>query len=201
MDNKLKTILFTTGLLFLAATLAIHLLAPGYTAHAGLEVSGRYNEQGLAPSDQPHKAYLPVILKPGLNVTRFATLLPGSALPNEQDCAAAVKSKAENKGMNAVYNQTLSSQSLGSDYFGWGDPRMNTEIAPRVTGNFTGTTDEILQWAACKWGNDEDIVRAQAARESWWQMTAKGDWSTDPDVCSPGHGLGVDGKPGQCPES
>ena len=38
----------------------------------------------------------------------------------------------------------------------------------RVTGNFTGTTDEIIQWAACKWGIDEDIVRAQMAKESWW---------------------------------
>jgi hypothetical protein len=44
-----------------------------------------------------------------------------------------------------------------------------------VTGNFTGTTDEILQWAACKWGIDEDIVRAQIAKESWWTMDAVGD--------------------------
>ena len=28
-----------------------------------------------------------------------------------------------------------------------------------------------------------------------------GDWGTDPTRCPPGHGLGVDGRPGQCPES
>ena len=44
-----------------------------------------------------------------------------------------------------------------------------------MTGNFTGTTDEILQWAACKWGIDEDLVRAQIALESWWTMTNVGD--------------------------
>jgi autotransporter family porin len=58
-----------------------------------------------------------------------------------------------------------------------------------------------LQWAACKWGIDEDLVRAQAAIESWWRQDAKGDWGTDPSRCPPGHGLGVDGRPGQCPES
>src|SRR5262249_5051270 len=45
----------------------------------------------------------------------------------------------------------------------------------RVTGNFTGTTDELIQWGACKWGIDEDIVRAQAAKESYWTMSNVGD--------------------------
>jgi autotransporter family porin len=151
--------------------------------------------------DKPYKSYLPMVARPGLNVARFATLPPGATLPNEAECAGSVKSKAENKRMNATYNQTKGNQTLAADYFGWGDPIMATNYVPRVTGNFTGTTDEILQWAACKWGIDEDIVRAQAARESWWQMTAKGDWSTDAAVCPPGHGLGMDGVPGQCPES
>ena len=43
----------------------------------------------------------------------------------------------------------------------------------RVDGNFTGTTDEILQWGACKWGFDEDLVRAIAATETWWKQPAK----------------------------
>lgn len=43
-----------------------------------------------------------------------------------------------------------------------------------VTGNFTGTTDEILQFAAHKWGLDEDVLRAVAAVESWWRQDAVG---------------------------
>ena len=70
-----------------------------------------------------------------------------------------------------------------------------------MTGNFTGTTDEIIQWAACKWGFDEDIVRAQTAKESWWVQRSGGDLTSDPSRCPPGHGIGVDGHPGQCPES
>ena len=55
----------------------------------------------------------------------------------------------------------------------WHDRRTTRSHAS--TGNFTGTTDEILQWAACKWGIDEDIVRAQIAKESYWTMDAVGD--------------------------
>jgi hypothetical protein len=74
-------------------------------------------------------------------------------------------------------------------------------IYSRVTGNFVGSTDEIIQWAACKWGIDEDIVRAQTVKESWWFQRAGGDFTTDPSRCATDHGIGVDGVAGQCPES
>ncbi len=44
-----------------------------------------------------------------------------------------------------------------------------------VTGHFTGTTDEIIQWAAIKWGFVPDVLRAVAATESWWRMSTVGD--------------------------
>lgn len=130
----------------------------------------------------------------------FSTLPPGSALPSDAECAAAVKRRPENKRVNAGYNATRGSQQLANNFLS-GDPRANSVIATRVTGNFSGSTDEILQWAACKWGVDEDMVRAQAAVESWWRQSTKGDWTTDASRCAPGHGLGADGQPGQCPES
>jgi hypothetical protein len=46
--------------------------------------------------------------------------------------------------------------------------RWDTWLLPRVTGHFTGTTDEVLQWAACKWGLSDNLLRAIAARESGW---------------------------------
>ncbi len=104
--------------------------------------------------------------------------------------------------MNATYDATVGGQGIPASFFPTSDdPRAGTVIAARVDGNFTGTTDEILQWAACKWGIDEDVVRAQAAVESWWRQTTLGDWGTDPTQCPPGHGLGADGAPGQCPQS
>ena len=61
-----------------------------------------------------------------------------------------------------------------------------SNLYPRVTGNFTGTTDEIIQWASCKWGFDEDIARAQIALESWWDMRTIGDQASG----RPSFGLG-----------
>jgi hypothetical protein len=121
---------------------------------------------------------------------RFVTLPPRSALPSDAECAARVRPAAEIRQVNAVQNRTVGHVSPTA-----------TGIYTRVTGNFTGTTDQIIQWAACKWGFDEDVIRAQTAVESWWVQKSAGDLGTDPSRCPPGHGIGVDGHPGQCPES
>ncbi len=65
------------------------------------------------------------------------------------------------------------------------DPRQNT-YSSQITGNFTGTTDEILQWAACKWGIDADIVRAEAVVESTWRQSTLGGATTQQSICAPG---------------
>ncbi len=96
----------------------------------------------------------------------FVTLPVGSSLPSDATCAGRVRRTGEKRPQNATYNQTR----------GHGPP--SNPPAPlyrRVTGNFTGTTDEIIQWAACKWGVDEDVARAQAAKESFWFQNAVGD--------------------------
>lgn len=47
-----------------------------------------------------------------------------------------------------------------------------------VTGNYRGTTDQIIQWAAAKWGLDVDYMRATAAVETWWVMSFVGNEGT-----------------------
>ena len=44
----------------------------------------------------------------------------------------------------------------------------DTWLLQRVDGRFTGTTDEIFQWAACKWGLPDNLIRADAVIESTW---------------------------------
>lgn len=85
----------------------------------------------------------------------------GDTLPSEATCAAQVVGMTENRPNNATPNAARGT-SPNDEY-------------PRVTGNYTGTTDEIIQWAACKWGIDVDWVRAQTAIESWWQQETVGD--------------------------
>jgi hypothetical protein len=93
---------------------------------------------------------------------------------------------AENKGVNKAFNQRTG-QSVSQHFFSGDTATANEQIAPRINGDFTGTTKEILRWAACKWGINQDIVFAQAAKESWWRQTTHGDFHSDPSRCPPGH--------------
>jgi hypothetical protein len=113
-----------------------------------------------APPAPPTPPTPPAPPQPGPG-GRFVTLGVGAALPSEAECASRVRSAPEIRAVNVPYNNTRGTSPHDEE--------------PRVTGNFTGTTDEILQWAACKWGIDEDIVRAQIAKESYWTMDAVGD--------------------------
>ena len=130
----------------------------------------------------------------------FHTLPPGAALPSGAQCARWVRARpiAENKGMNRSYNRAKG-EAVGPGFLAGDAPQADQLIAPRINGDFAGTTGEILRWAACKWGIDQRIVFAQAAVESWWRQTTLGDWESS--GCPPGHGPGVDGKPGLCPQS
>jgi autotransporter family porin len=132
----------------------------------------------------------------------FGTLAPGAKLPGDAQCAAWVRATPyrENKGVNRTPN-AHTGQHVDASLFSGDASGAATHIAPRIDGNFTGTTQQILRWTACKWGIDEDIVYAQAAVESWWRQDTLGDWGTDASACPPGHGPGADGKAGQCPQS
>jgi hypothetical protein len=134
--------------------------------------------------------------------THFVTLAPGAPLPTDAQCAAAVRldPRLENKRVNLQANR-VRGQTVGSFFPAADAPKANRLIATRIDGQFTGTTAQILRWTACKWGIAEDLVAAQAAVESWWRQNATGDWGSDPAACPPGHGLGVDGVAGRCPES
>ena len=103
---------------------------------------------------------------------RFPLLPPGAVLPRGGECAARVRRAAwEPRPENTAANHTTG--TAVSTISGAG-VQANTRFAPRIAGDFTGTTDEIIQWAACKWGMDEDIVRAMAMQESTWRQTAVG---------------------------
>ncbi len=97
-------------------------------------------------------------------------------MPSDATCAARVQKttwepRPDNKQANNTNEYASGAwrpHNLSSD------PSQNYAAA-RLTGNFSGTTDEILQWAACKWGFPVDTVRAQAVVESYWHQSAEGD--------------------------
>jgi hypothetical protein len=103
-----------------------------------------------------------------------ATTRPvGSAPLSDAEAAARVRrSSWEPRPSNATANATTPTASFLAEF------RSTNNLMPHtleVSGAFTGTTDEILQWAAHKWGVDEDVLRAVAVVESNWYQDAQGD--------------------------
>jgi hypothetical protein len=110
----------------------------------------------------------------------FQTVPAGSptTLPDEADCTDQVhRSNWEPRPGNAKPNQTMPDvaavhsslatrpRSTEADAY---DPRWDSWLLARVTGQHEGTTDENIQWAACKWGLSDNLVRAVAVVESTW---------------------------------
>ena len=94
-----------------------------------------------------------------------------ASLPNDGQAAAMVhRSTWEPRPENTPANQTV---PRGFNTAGYSGMKNHGQLFGRVTGNFTGTTDEIIQWAAAKWGLPDDVIRAEAVFESFWYQGLK----------------------------
>lgn len=117
-----------------------------------------------AKSPPPSSGYFPLRPVGAFNV-----------LPDDTAAAQMVRrSSWEPRPENDVANH----QVPPPDFRPAGYPAMVNEAAVfgRISGNFTGTTDEIFQWAAAKWGLPDEVIRAEAVVESNWYQGHK-----DPD--------------------
>ncbi len=131
--------------------------------------------------------------RPGVSPTASSLLPPGAKLPSEVICTSRVhRSSWEPRPDNATANHQVPTTQQIAGMEPWGpsigfDPKADT-LRKQITGDFTGTTDEIFQWVACKWGISADIVRAEAIVESHWHQNQVGDWTTDSSsgLCPPG---------------
>ncbi len=123
-------------------------------------------------------------------VNNGTTLPPGSALPGDSTCASRViMSSFEPRTDNYAANHRVPTATQIANLHPWnpliGMDSKSDSLRKRVTGNFSGTTDEILQWVACKWGIDANIIRAQAVSESYWHQSQLGDYTTNQSLCPP----------------
>lgn len=131
-------------------------------------------QEHFATGQEPHRS-----ARPPTGSGYFATLPANSwfRLPGDGDCADRVRrSSWEPRPDNATPNATMPDAEEVKKAFarrprarvGAYDPRWDLWLLPRVTGHHTGTTDENIQWAACKWGVADNLLRAIALRESSW---------------------------------
>jgi hypothetical protein len=128
----------------------------------------------------------------------FALTAPGTAFPSEAECAARVHRSAwEPRAQNTTANRNIPPQPVTLANHSSFTSAWQTNYKTRITGNFTGTTDEIIQWAACKWGWSDEIVRAQGVNETNWVQSATGDMeSRSAGHCTPDYPSGT-----TCPTS
>jgi hypothetical protein len=108
-------------------------------------------------------------------------------LPTDERAAAAVhRSSWEPRPENGHYNQTvpeelaLTPRRVADRAY---DPRWNRHVQDRISGDFTGTTDQIFQWAAVKWGLPDNVLRVVGFMESEWWQANFGDYVHDAAEC------------------
>ena len=108
-------------------------------------------------------------------MVRAATRPPRTHPVALRDRAAArlVHHKRELRPGNRKANHRVASKKTIRRFRRYGD--IAWRYRKRVTGHFRGTTDEILQWGAYKWGFAPDLFRAVATLESWWKVSVVGD--------------------------
>jgi hypothetical protein len=109
---------------------------------------------------------------------------PGSRPLTDAQAAACVARSGESRPRNARQNAkaptkaTLKAFRTARDSAGRTPAEYNRNFG-RVTGAAARyglrSTDDLIEWAAYKWGVPEDLVRGQMVIESHWSMLKKGD--------------------------
>ena len=116
-------------------------------------------------------------------------------LPSGTTCEGRIhRSSWEPRPLNAEANSRVPDPAAVREAFtarprsdtGGFKTRWDSWLLRRVDGAFTGTTDEIFQWAACKWGLADNLLRAIAVRESTWYQDA----TSTSGACVPNWGCG-----------
>jgi hypothetical protein len=106
-----------------------------------------------------------------IDAPESVTRPPGSTPLSDALAAAHVRPAKEIRPANTTANHTVPTPRELQDFRSASKEPYTT----LVSGDFIATTDEIIQWAAWKWGIDEDIMRAVAVQESWWSQSEVGD--------------------------
>ena len=128
------------------------------------------------PTATPAPSGTPTPVPPG----HYSMLGPDASLNTEANCVTAVNASpitTENAPWNSNdgtgWNSNLPPENPIPSYF-YDYAPCCTELPKSdfssVDGNYSGTTDDLIRITACKWGIDEDYIRAQAWIESGWHQ-------------------------------
>jgi hypothetical protein len=94
----------------------------------------------------------------------------------DRDAAVAVSHREEQRPENAAPNAYVPTDAELSAYYG-APGAIENPWSRYVTGRpglGSPSTDDLIQWAAAKWGITPDWVRAEAVDESYWRQSTVG---------------------------
>jgi hypothetical protein len=129
-----------------------------------------YGATGSDPAPFPQTTWAPIGTNPLADI----------------EAASLVTHMPETRLENVPANNYRPSDGELAAFFGSSDPNGVTParynpLVRYVTGRpglRNPSTDDLIQWAAHKWGIPEDLVRAQMVTESSWRQSALGDRAT-----------------------
>jgi len=159
-----------------AVPLTFEGLTPGHAVMGGS--NGQLADAGGPPA---------LVITPTPTATATPAVVnlgPGATLPSDSTCATTADAYglAETTPTNVddgspahwdSNNQIFTTPSYFYAHAGEQIGYANADFS-RVDGNYSGTTPDIIIWAACKNGMDKDWARAETAEESghWYQACA-----------------------------
>jgi autotransporter family porin len=121
---------------------------------------------------------------------RFFQKPVGSPLPNSDTCRSMVLASSDAREVRPA-NATANNRTGGSISvkLPGASAAWNSRYAGLIKGdlakpaNRNTTTDEVLDWGACKWGIDSHIARGIAVQESKWRQSQLGDHTHNAAAC------------------
>jgi hypothetical protein len=115
----------------------------------------------------------PTIQLDEIKLTAVAT--GGGGTSSASGNCLGVPAYPEVRWENAAQNATPGRPTNPAAFHGWQGWRWYYD---RIDGACTGTTEQILEWAAKKWGFDQlgypDLAKAMAVQETWWRESFVG---------------------------
>ncbi len=154
-------------------------------------------EPAMTPTSTPEAPWTPTVVAPATPAPPTATATTGpvsTALPTasltataspvqpSQTCAG-VPAYPEQRPDNVQANQTRVAKPA------WTTTTFDGAFKPyydKITADCQGTTRQILEWAAQKWGIPVDRFLAHAVKESNWHQSQLGDRDATGWYCSRG---------------
>jgi hypothetical protein len=169
MHSSARVNSYDSILIILAISLIVVMIVP--LVNSGLTIS-------TAEAASPSEIY-------------FGVLPPHAALPSGGACAQLLvgsstwEPRPENARANTAIVPAAELAAFHAQPLNFVDGPPASDFQA-VDGNYSGTTDMIIRWAACKWGMDENVLRAEAFLESDWSAYRAGDLQFSQYLCEAG---------------